>query len=180
MKRIALIMIAAPLFLSAAELATPFSSVGLKIQFITPANWTVKESKDQSSPSVFILPNDPQASTDEGTGMYFFQEEPWDAPLPAKLSGVMAYFRATRDAAGNSYTVLSEEDISVGGYPAKKITYTANFDSKTLKGLARYVEIFTYGPTRYLYNFQYSSLDRTFDKYWPKAKAVIDSIRFKS
>lgn len=163
---LAALLVAKPAF------AGTFRSDDLRMQFESPSGWTVSEP---APGHVSLLPILEEARSRQGVGMSIGIEEAYEVELPADLAGVRNYFIAYMQG-GRPYTIVSETDITVAGYPAKQIMYTGEFEG--ISGPARHASIFVFGPSGWLYNIRYSALETVFDKYWQEARVALDTLQF--
>jgi hypothetical protein len=162
--------------LSANAFAGTYSSQNMAAQFESPSDWTISESND-IAPYISLLPGPEEARSRQGVGMSITIEVPFDGPIPTDLSQVRGYFDGYMTEGGRPYTVVSEEDTSVAGYPAKQITFLNEYQSMPGQP-ARHKEIFFFSPNGELFMISYSGLDTVFEQYWQEARVVIDTFRF--
>ena len=174
------LFLSAALFLCAVSITSPayagtFRSDNPGVEFQSPVGWEISESGGPGY-AIFILPGAKEARSTQGVGFQIYKRKSWFGPeLPSGPSGAGDFFRAMMAEYKAVYTPISEQETTLGGFPAKEIIYTNTLTS--VSGIVRHKQIYVF-VNGSMFDIRFSALETVFERYWDEFKIVFDTLKF--
>ena len=155
---------------SYAEELSTYSNEAEKIKFQYPSNWAIKENQ-MGSLVAFVSPRESESDSFMENVNLLLENTPPDTSLEKYNSyGLEMLKKVVTD-----FNIIESNDTTLGGLPASNMIYTGRMGEFNLK----YFQVWTLKDGK-AYVCTYTADQKSFDKYLPVAKNVIDSLKFSS
>lgn len=172
----AFVVLGITLFASAA-FAEPYTAQDLGLRFEMPSGWSTEGEIGggmMGDPSLFLLPSAEEERSRNAVGVWVIGQTAGKAGVPTDLSQVVDNF-SSQMAWAKEYTLLSEENVTIGGRPAKQIIYRGVVNG--IEEKIRHSITFVFHKDRLL-KIDFSSTESHYDAQRQQAASFFDTLTF--
>ena len=149
-----------------------YSNYDYNVSIQTPEGWTLKENPQPGTQATFF--SSKEGGDDKFIENVGLQVSDLSAKPGVSLDEIVkAWVDQSKSEFPDSFKVISEDKITLGGVEAIKITYQARDQVAALKGMS----VFALKDSK-AYILNYSAEEKSFDKFLDGVNQIISSFKF--